>query len=235
MSAIATSPRSSRITVTYETIRELIVSGRLAPGSRIIENTLAERLHVSRTPVRGALQRLQQEGYVQASDGGKQARLTVAPLTRDDGSELFWIVGELEAMAVYWMAMRDAAARHAVVGALREVNDGLRAAAEEATLNPRRIFDLHTRFHQCCVEGASGPRLLALHASIRPQAERYRRLYSTARGGEIHESLAEHEVIIRCIEGGDAEGAERAVRANWRNAAERLAQMIDAVGERGSW
>jgi DNA-binding GntR family transcriptional regulator len=233
--ATVSPPVHSRGTATYETIRELIVTGRLAPGSRIIENTLAERLLVSRTPVRGALQRLRQEGYVLASDGGKQARLTVAPLTKEDGRELFWIVGELEAVAAYRVAERAPAVRLVTAGELRSINEALRAAAQAPQLDPRRIFDLHTHFHQHYVAGASGPRLQAMHASIKPQAERYRRLYSSARGSEIHESLAEHEVIIRRIEEGDAEGAERAVRVNWRNAADRLAQLIEALGERGSW
>jgi DNA-binding GntR family transcriptional regulator len=225
----------SRIAATYEKIRDLIVTGRLAPGSRIIENTLAERLNVSRTPVRGALQRLQQEGYVQSSPGGRQARLAVTPLTRDDGRELFWIVGELEGMAACRVAEQSRAERLALAQDLRGINGALLAAAREPQLDARRIFDLHTRFHQRYVEAAGAPRLLALHASIGPQVERYRRLYSTAQGGEIHESLAEHEVIIRRIEEGDADGAERAVRVNWRNAAERLAQLIEALGERGSW
>ena len=43
----------------YERLRELIIDGRLAPGARIVETDVAARLGVSRTPVRGALQRLQ--------------------------------------------------------------------------------------------------------------------------------------------------------------------------------
>ena len=48
----------------YAQLRTLIVQGKLAPGSRIIETDIAELLGVSRTPVREAIQRLQQEGYV---------------------------------------------------------------------------------------------------------------------------------------------------------------------------
>jgi DNA-binding GntR family transcriptional regulator len=228
-------PVHSRIAVVYEKVRELIVLGKLAPGSRVIESTIAQRLHVSRTPVRGALQRLQQEGYVLPSNGGRQTRLTVAPLTKGDGRELFWIVGELEALAAFSAALLPPLERLSLTQELHTVNQDLFAASKEQHPDARRIFDLHTAFHQRYVEAAGGPRLLALHGSVKPQAERYRRLYSTASGGEIHASLAEHRLIIRRIEEGDAEGAERAVRVNWRNAAERLAQMIEAFGERGSW
>ena len=54
--------RGERPLVVYERLRHLIVHGVMAPGSRIVESDVAARLGVSRTPVRGALQRLQQEG-----------------------------------------------------------------------------------------------------------------------------------------------------------------------------
>jgi DNA-binding GntR family transcriptional regulator len=225
----------NRISHTYEKLRELIVSRRLAPGARIIEKTVAERLGVSRTPVRGALQRLQQEGYVVADTGGKQARLTVAPLTKDDGCELFWIIGELEGVAAYWVAQQSAAKRRALVKELRRINEELLAAANESPPNASRIFDLHSLFHQRYVEASQRPRVQSMYSSIKPQVERYRRLYSIARGGDIHESLTEHDVIIHRIEEGDSDGSERAVQTNWRNAADRFAKLIDSIGELGIW
>ena len=219
----------------YAELRELIVHGRLAPGGRVIESELAERLGISRTPVRSALHRLQGEGYVTARRGGRRTQLSVAPLTREDGRELFWIVGELEALAAHWVARGDAAARRETAEALRRINDELLDASNAEPPDPARLFDLHTRFHQAYVDACGGPRVQAMHAVVKPQAERYRRLYSTAMGGHIHASLAEHEAIARCIAQGDPEAAELAVKANWRNAAGRLARVIERVGERGSW
>src|ERR1044071_8089396 len=95
---VATAPHGSRPEQVYVRLRDLIVQGLLAPGSRIVETEIATRLGVSRTPVREALQRLQQEGYVNGSPGAQQSRLTVAPLTRDDVYELLNIVGALEGM-----------------------------------------------------------------------------------------------------------------------------------------
>jgi DNA-binding GntR family transcriptional regulator len=219
----------------YDHVRELIVSGRLAPGGRVIESELAERLGTSRTPIRSALHRLQGEGYVIARRGGRRTLLTVAPLTREDGRELFWIVGELEAMAANWVARGDGGDRHQVAESMARTNQELLLASDAEAPDPSRLFDLHTRFHQTYVDACGGPRMQAMHAVVKPQAERYRRLYSTALGGHIHASLAEHEAIVRGIEQGDPQAAERAVKANWRNAAERLARVIDRVGERGSW
>jgi DNA-binding GntR family transcriptional regulator len=224
-----------RISRTYERLRELIVAGRLAPGSRLVESAVAERLGTSRTPVRSAFHRLQQEGYVVATGGGKLRMMTVAPLTQEDGREVFWIVGELEGVAAHWAAELPPADRETLTAELAWINEALRAAAGGRPPDPAGIFDLHTRFHVCYVDGCSGPRLRAMHRAVKPQADRYRRLYSTALGADIHASIAEHEVIIRAIHRGDPAGAEAAVKANWRNAAVRLAKLIEQRGERGSW
>jgi DNA-binding GntR family transcriptional regulator len=227
--------REDLIAHAYAKLRELIVLGRLAPGARVVESTVAERLGVSRTPVRSALQRLQQEGYIVGSETARRAQLAVAPLTQDDGRELFWIVGELEGFAAHLAAELPEAERGEIVHQLRAINDELRAESHAAHPDAHRIFDLHTRFHQSYVDAASGPRLSALQAAIKPQAERYRRLYSSVLGGAIEESLAEHDVLIGHLAAGDAEAAARAARENWRNAAARLSRAIDVVGERGGW
>jgi DNA-binding GntR family transcriptional regulator len=172
---------------------------------------------------------------VVASRGGTRAQLTVAPLTREDGRELFWIVGELEGVAANWVARLGAGERRRVSEELLRINRELLAASQKDPPDPSAIFDLHTRFHQSYVDACGGPRMRAMHASLKPQAERYRRLYSTALGGHISASLAEHDAIVEAISSGDPAAAEHGVQANWRNAAERLAAVIDRVGERGSW
>jgi DNA-binding GntR family transcriptional regulator len=48
-------------------------------------------------------------------------------------------------------------------------------------------------------------------------------------------SVREHDDVIRAIEAGDADGAEAAMRRNWSNASVRLADVIDTLGERGTW
>lgn len=235
MTAAAAARSRDGSSSAYVQLRELIVHGRLAPGGRVIESDLAERLGTSRTPVRSALSRLQGEGYVVARRGGRRTQLTVAPLTREDGRELFWIVGELEGMAAHWVARGDAGSRDQVARSMAGTNDALLQASNADPPDTDRLFDLHTRFHQTYVDACGGPRVQAMHAVVKPQAERYRRLYSTALGGHIHSSLAEHEAIVRAIGQGDPDAAERAVKTNWRNAAERLVRVIERMGERGSW
>jgi DNA-binding FadR family transcriptional regulator len=77
--------------------------------------------------------------------------------------------------------------------------------------------------------------LLALHDAIKPQAERYARLYVTALTDELGLSVAEHEVIVQAIRDGDEDGAQRAIQTNWRNAAKRIGTVIGEWGETGGW
>ena len=230
--AAAARDRTTRI---YGELRELIVRGRLAPGTRIIETELANRLQVSRTPVRAALQRLTQEGYVMGTGSGKQIRLSVSPLTEEDARELFEIVGELEGIAARNLASRPASEREDIVEELRDVDARLLEAAGEDPPDPDRLFDLFTRFHNRLVEAGSGPRLGVLHQSVKPQADRYRRLYSSTQVARIRASVEEHGAILDAVVEAQGDRAADAVRANWRNAADRLGEAIRRSGELGSW
>jgi DNA-binding GntR family transcriptional regulator len=227
--------RGARPTVVYNALRELIVRGQLAPGARIVETDVATRLRVSRTPVRGALQRLTQEGYIVATPSLLQSRPTVAPMTRDDARELFSIVAEIEGLAARYAAALSEAPREALVGDLTTINARLERASNAKSPKHDLLYELDEAFHRRYVEAAAGPRLRALHDAVKPQAERYERLYVSLLSRGIAPSVTEHKAIVRAIRGGDADTAQRAVQTNWRNAAERLGKVIAAVGERGQW
>jgi DNA-binding GntR family transcriptional regulator len=225
--------RSDTVSRVYQELRGLIVWGHLPPGARIAERAVAERLGLSRTPVRSALHRLQQEGFVSSVGRGQDQRLIVAPLTQEDGREIILIVGHLEGLAAHTAASLPDEKRKKIVARLREINKDL--AEESKRREFGRIFDLDQEFHRAYVEGVVGPRLLALHRSIKPQIERYTRLYVSALVDELPTSVKEHEVIVRAIASGDPRSAQRAVETNWRNAAGRLSRVIEQLGERGAW
>jgi len=233
--AIKRATRGDRIVRAYEQLRDLIISGRLAPGSRIIESDIAERLGVSRTPVRSALHRLQQEGYIAGVGRNKEQRLVIAPLTEEDARELFEIIGSVEGLAARGAAEASDHARDALVTQLRHINVKLAEASRPGHPEPLRIFEMDMSFHRRYVEIGAGPRLRALHDAIKPQAERYVRLYTSALVDEIGRSVAEHDAIIERIASANADGAQRSVERNWRNAAIRLRRVIATLGERGSW
>jgi len=226
--------RSDHVSRVYNELRGLIVSGQLPPGARIVERTVVARLGSSRTPVRSALHRLQQEGFVASSGLGRDQRLIVTPLTQSDARELFVIVGHLEGLAAREAASLAPERRRGLVRKLREINRALAVAARTRG-NHARTFELDLEFHRTYVEDVVGPRLLALHRAIKPQSERYTRLYVSVLLDDIPTSVKEHEAIIRAIASGEPTAAQGAVETNWRNASQRLAKVIADLGERGIW
>lgn len=229
------TPRRELVAEAYERLRRLIVEGQLAPGTRLVEVELAQRLGMSRTPVRTALFLLHQEGYVEASGAGRQSRLTVAPLTQDDAVEVFGIVGEVEGLAARRAAGLDPATRAALVTRLRALNAAMARAATQQPPDPSETIRLDMQFHRTYVESGAGRRLSAFFEAVKPHADRFIYLYYTTLTTEILESTREHEVIIDAIAAGDATAARCAVQDNWENAAARLSKSIAALGERGTW
>jgi len=224
-----------RATSAYQRLRSLIVHGQLAPGSRVVETEVARKLEVSRTPVRSALQRLHQEGFIVGGRGDGLARPMVAPLTREDAHETFEIVAALEGLAAFQVGRLPSLERARVADRLEEANEVLRSLGADGRPNPQRYLDLDNAFHSVYVEAGAGPRLAVLHDSAKAQAERYMRLYVSMLTREISVSADEHLGIIGAIRAGVPDRAHDAVSRNWRNAAERLGRVIDSAGERGTW
>jgi DNA-binding GntR family transcriptional regulator len=216
-------------------VRDLIVAGRLAPGAPLVEADLSMRLGVSRTPVRAALQRLQQEGFVRASSAGTMLRAIVAPLTADDMREVFLMVGALESTAARLASGLDEARRRALADEMAQVADDLRRASASRPPDVVHALDLHARFHRAFTASAAGPRLLAELDVLQPQAERYERVYTSAVVSAFDEAAREHAAIVDAVRAGDPDGAERAVARNWRGSAERYGQVVTILGERGNW
>ncbi len=222
--------RSNPVEDAYDRLRELIVSGRLAPGAPIIETEVAAQLEVSRTHLRAALQRLQQTGFVVSAPIGVYSRSRVAPLTSADARALFLVVGAIEGVAVRDAAELPAEQRRELVDSLRRTNEELLAAAVARPRDFAGAYRLDVAFHRQLVESGGGARVLAVYDMVKPLADRYERIYTNALIDATSESVEEHAMLIDAIEAGDAEGAQRAVEANWRNAAVRFEEIAQVLG-----
>ena len=82
-----------------------------------------------------------------------------------------------------------------LVGRLDAINSSLLSEAQSDSPSREQIFRLDTRFHRTYMVGGAGPRLLALHEAIKPQTERYMRLYIEVLLDQIAVSVKEHEAI----------------------------------------
>jgi DNA-binding GntR family transcriptional regulator len=219
----------------FQEIRELIVHGKMSPGTWIVEADLAARLNMSRTPIRGAIHWLQREGYVLEQRHVSKSRMIVAPLTKDDANELYLIIGRIEGIAGRGAAQLAEPLRVQLASKLSVVNEELLAIADGRNSHAGRIFDLDRNFHRLIVKTGAGARLTTLHKAVEPQAERYWRLYASSIIKDLHLSIKEHAGIIEAIQAGDAAAVERRLQINWQKGAERLGHVIDIFGERGSW
>ena len=226
--------RGARAAHVYRRLHELIVRGRLPPGARVVEQEVAIRLGVGRTPVREALQLLVQEGYLVTGEGGRR-QLTVAPLRADDVAELFTLVADLEAAAVRELDALSPRERASLATTLRATNALLGEVVARAPLDLERAFALHQAFHTTLTDRLAGRRLAWLLSLVRPQIERYEWVYGVLLEGELGVAILEHDAIVRAVAAGDAAAAEAALRTNWRNASHRLRAVIQRLGERGAW
>ncbi len=231
----ATGEGATMVSRAYHVIRDLITAGRLAPGSPVVERELARRLGMSPTPIRAALHRLAQQGYLVTGGAGRVQRMLVAPLLQADMEELFFLIGDLEGWAAHRCAGLAGPARTALLEQMAAVNRALEVASAVRSPDIDRCKQLDYDWHQLVIDAGAGPRLAALLATIKPQASRYDQIYVASLTGTTSLSVAEHAAVEAGIRRGDGERARDAMMRNWTNGATRLGRVIEARGDVGVW
>jgi GntR family transcriptional regulator, vanillate catabolism transcriptional regulator len=136
-------------------LREMIVRGDLAPGERLVESALVDRLRASRTPVREALGRLAAEGLIEAGTGGGYV---VKAFGERDVVDAIEIRGALEGLAARVAAERGVVPERLadMEGLLAEI-DRVVAPATIRIEEFARYADLNGRFHDMLVSAAESP------------------------------------------------------------------------------
>ena len=219
--------RGFRVRQAIDLLRDLLIQGKLAPGMRLVESDLEDRLGISRTPVRTALHRLFAEGYVTGSGHGKEF-FRVSSLSADDGAELFEMIGKLESLAARRAATLPDPARAVLANRLAARNRELAKAVRSARRDAATASAVDERFHRAFIDVGAGPRLLRHLEVLKPQAERYSRLHASAYLDHRETSLEEHDRVIDAIRAGQPGAAMAAVERHWRNAATRLISALRA-------
>jgi DNA-binding GntR family transcriptional regulator len=207
---------------TLASLRELILDGDLRPGTRLGEVELADRLGVSRTPVREALSRLAAEGLVEVAPnrGARVATWTVAEL-----EGVFDLRASLEPQLTGFAVAR---AGSDDVAALDELAQRMLAVG---TPGPAQDLDalvpLNRAFHDRLVALADHPALAtALAAAIHPPI--VLRNFHTYDEASLRRSLAHHAEIVAAVRAGDEAWARAVMTAHISNA---RAVMVRAARE----
>jgi len=202
-------------------LREAIISGRLAPRTRLIERELIGMLGVSRTVVREALRQLQSEGLV-AEDAKKG--MAVRELTAVEAAHLYAIRALLEGLAArLFVENADAAHVHKLVDALQ------RTVEAYALGDPRRILRTKNGFYESLFAGAGSETLSSMLEMLHARISRWRAMglghpHRSAR--RSRESIGSLRALLEAIERRDAPRAELIMREECANAAQEVARLL---------
>ena len=198
----------------FERLESDLLGGRYQRGELLTEHRLVEDLGVSRTPIREALRRLEQEHIVEIGGRG----ILVIGVSEEDVKDIFDIRLRIEGEAA---ALAAKNADPAAIGRLGEALELQEYYVGRSDADHIRSMD--SRFHEL-VYLASGSviyadTLLPLHKKV----QKYRKL-SVESEDRAAESAAEHREIYEAIERGDAEAAARAMTAHVQNARDHILQ-----------
>jgi DNA-binding GntR family transcriptional regulator len=202
----------------FQRLRDSIVRGELAPGEKVKDAELAERLGLSRTPVREALARLADSGLVEAKPG---VYTRVTTLNRHDVEQTLAVLRSLDRLAVETavplMSRQD-------LERMRQANrDFERAVADEDT---DAALEADDRFHAVPLAVADNPVLRRVIEQLHPQIHRilYRK-FSTLLGGR--NTIEHHDQLVQVCATGDARAAAELSGRHWSELGGHINQLFD--------
>ncbi|MDR3673224.1 MAG: GntR family transcriptional regulator [Holophaga sp.] len=180
--------------VVTDALRKAILSKRLKPGERLIEEQLAADLGVSRNPVREALRMLESEGLVEISP---RRGASVTNLSEDEAQEIVEVRAALEGLCARLAARRCSPALKADIQKI--LDRGERAAA--ANDSPA-LAVIHSQVHALMAGAGHNRHLTGFVQSLRDKTDW---LYTSSVTWRAQQSWREHAAILRAIADGDEE------------------------------
>jgi DNA-binding GntR family transcriptional regulator len=196
-----------------ESVRALIVDGRLADGERVNEVQLAGVLGISRTPLREALSRLSAEGALESRPG---LGYFVRALTLGDFQQLYAIRPLLDPEALRLAGLPPAAR----IARLERLNRTLGSAR-----TPQAAVAADERWHRELLADCPNRVLLELSEHVALRTRRYE-LALMRETRQVYRATEEHETIARALDGGDLASACAALKCNLESGFEPIAAWL---------
>ncbi|NPD16835.1 GntR family transcriptional regulator [Xinfangfangia sp. D13-10-4-6] len=210
-----------RMTDAYLRIRQAILEGELPPGGRLSQVRIADRLGLSRTPVREALRLIEKEGLI-TSERGRQ--VVISPTSMDDLDELYALRIKLDTTTVR-STVPDLT--EADIAGMRDCLAQMKASADPAHFAE---FDAaHRAFHMIPIRLA-GARHVDFSTRLNEHAGRYRRLYLT-QPRSYQQSGEEHEAIMEACAARDGERVALLLADHFARIALTIIAQIDPAFE----
>ncbi|TQJ34303.1 GntR family transcriptional regulator [Arthrobacter sp. SLBN-122] len=220
---MSTNVFSSKGSLAYSELRQMILSGALAPGSRISQYELAENMQMSITPLREAIRRLSSEGLI-TMDTHRDSK--VADMSAAEARELLEVRLSLEPSATELAAYRRTDTDIAII----------RAAAEKL-LPVTRVWGedaiiAHRDFHRAVYTASHNATLIKLLDDLWDKSDRYRRIGLELPSGDEPRTidLNQHHQILELVTTGDGPGAAELARTHIANSL--TASVTGALEER---
>lgn len=223
-------PTVTLATVVYDRLRDDILHGHLAPGTKLRVEFVRDRYDAGNSPVREALNRLSADGLVERHD---QRGFYVAPVSRADLAELTKTRCWLEALAIREaIASGDEAWEEAAVLAFHRLFRVPRSTTDDSFHVNAEWERRHRIFHRTLIS-ACGSRWLILYCDqLADQAYRYRQL-AAAVIYPRRDERGEHETILQAALERDPERAAQALTAHYQRTAQIILDSPDALGGGG--
>ena len=206
--------RSSRADDVYAQLKRDVGEFKLVPGDRFTENEICERLGVSRTPVRQALVRLQQEGYVEVLF---RSGWRVLPFDFDQFEQLYDLRMVLETTAVHRLcdegaggALKSMPVDHQLLDELNRI--WLVPVAERST-DTLQVAAWDEAFHCALVRAAGNAEMTRVHRDVTERIRIIRRLDFTQQA-RIEATYDEHATILKAIRAHRGDQAAMLLRAH---------------------
>ena len=217
---IALLQSSSLARAVQHEIERLIVSGEIAPGVKLNEALLAERLGVSRGPIREAFRVLEEAGLVRQE---KNRGVFVRAVALDEAMEIFDVRAMLEAQVGRLLASQ---LQPAQLKELRTMVGTMEGAVKLNDMDEYHVLNL--KFHDRLVELTGNRKLIAIYRRLIKELSLFRRM-NLAGAAVMPASASEHRGILKAIASGDSELASRSMQEHVLLSRERTARNQQAA------
>jgi DNA-binding GntR family transcriptional regulator len=217
----ASRERRSMAEAAYGALKAQILDGRLEPGAQMLEEELAGRLGMSRTPVREAVIRLEREGF---ADIVPRRGIRVRVLTKRDVREITEVLNCLEAQAAERLAARRLAASE--IERLAQAIAGMDRALEAEDTAAWAAADYS--FHRSLIELCGNRHLIEVGLNFLDKAHRFRLLTLPYRSRPVYSNV-NHAAVVEAIRRGDQQTAVEIHRAHKRRWSSELAEILERI------
>jgi len=200
----------------YSVLRNAILDGKLKPGQHLVERDIAGQMKVSRTPVREAIQKLENEQLVRHLP---RRGVFVAGFTPDDVREIEVIRGALESLCCRLAAAKITAGE---LDKLQALNQDMLIEEEQGHID--KAIQINRKFHEGLYKAAKSPHLYYFVNTLRGYINRFT-MVSYKKPGRIREVYREHEAILACLSRHDGTGAYNAAEKHVEQSSQAFLEM----------